>query len=133
MTAALSTILRVSVVVLRAAFLSEATVQVQRLGFVLTSEEGQPLLRANDFYRASPQFDSPVMRRTITCELGLVRWMPGRYSVSLFLGDAPEHDSHVVEHAFWFKIAEKDLWGTGQRPHPRPSLFWWPTTVRYSA
>lgn len=117
---------------IKVSFRSDTPLHVPRVGFIVTNEAGIALLSANNRYQFSPRYDKPVQAGTISCELGAVPLMPGRYSVSLFLGDAPEHDSHVAEHVLWFEVVEHDLWGTGLGPDSRASQLWWPTTFHFS-
>ena len=109
-------------------FESDTPLFVPRIGYGIVSEAGEMLLSANNRYQASPRYEVAMTRGTVQCDLGCVPLMAGRYALCLYLGDAPDHDSHVVEHALWFEIAEKDLWGTGQVP--QGALLWWPTTFR---
>lgn len=117
---------------IRVCFESDAPLRVPRIGFGIVNDEGDRLLDGNNRYQTSPMYDFPVSKGTVLCDLGTVPLMPGRYAVSLFLGDAPGHDSHVVEHALWFEVIERDLWGTGQVPDRTAALMWWPTAFRFS-
>lgn len=108
-------------------FESDRPVSRPRFGFVISSHNGIQVLNANNRYQPSPEYRTPVRAGTIRCDLGAVPLMPGRYSVSLYLGDQ-FHDSHVVHDALSFDIVERDLWGEGQMPPRNISCMWWPTT-----
>jgi lipopolysaccharide transport system ATP-binding protein len=98
-----------------------------RLGFVVSSHNGVQVLNANNRYQPSPAYAAPVRAGTIQCELGAVPLMPGRYTVSLYLGNQFQ-DTHVVHDALSFDVVERDLWGEGQMPPRAISSLWWPTT-----
>jgi len=114
-------------------FESDGPLHVPFVGFALADDRGELLLSGNNLYQRSPRYEIPVRRGTVRMELGTVPLMVGRYAASLSLGDVTRHDSHVVEHALWFDVVERDAWGTGQVPRAGESLLWWPTTFRLSA
>jgi lipopolysaccharide transport system ATP-binding protein len=96
-----------------------------RVGLIVYGSNGEPLLSANNRYQASPRFAEPRGEGVMRCELGPVFLMPGRYSISLYLGDDAE-DSHVAEHVLTFTVSPRDLWGEGI-PSSGVSPLWWPT------
>ena len=112
-------------------FESDVPIKHPRFGYVLQTLEGEKLLNSNNRYQPSPQFDEPVSRGSIVCRLGAPPFMPGRYVVSLWLGDT-SGDQHVELEVLAFEIVEKDLWGNGQIP-PTVTPMWWPTTYEFSA
>jgi lipopolysaccharide transport system ATP-binding protein len=97
-----------------------------RLGFVISDDQGQALLNANNRYQPSEDLESPCTEGIITCDLGVIPLMPGRYYVSLWFGDYA-HDSHVEKDALAFEVVEHDAWGLGQTPTRGASKLWWPT------
>ena len=101
------------------------------LAYGIASEGGDVVVTGNNLYQESPRYAVPVRSGTIRCDLGPVPLMAGRYTVSLYLGDTPGLDTHVVEHALSFEVIERDLWGTGQLPVASESYMWWPTTFRF--
>ena len=112
-------------------FATETPTRHPRFGWVLQSAGGERLLNSNNRYQESPAFDEPALTGTISCDLGIVPLMPGRYVLSFWLGDIAG-DHHVELEALTFEITERDLWGLGQLPPPT-SFLWWPTTYRFSA
>ena len=111
-------------------FESDVPTKHPRFGYVLQTLEGEKLLNSNNRYQPSPQFDEPVPRGSIVCRLGSPPFMPGRYVISLWLGDVTSNQ-HIELEALAFEIIEKDLWGNGQIP-PQVSHMWWPTTYEFS-
>ena len=107
-------------------FQTDIPIRHPRLGYVLQTLEGEKLLNSNNRYQPSPEFSEPVSSGSVVCNLGVAPLMPGRYIVSLWLGDMSS-DHHVELESLTFEIIEKDLWGYGQIP-PRVTPLWWPTT-----
>jgi lipopolysaccharide transport system ATP-binding protein len=97
-----------------------------KLGFIISTEEGYPVVNANNRYQRSQELESPCNRGRFRCELGQVPLMPGEYAVSLWFGDSVQ-DTHVVENALRFRVIENDLWGMGRVPPTNASVMWWPT------
>jgi lipopolysaccharide transport system ATP-binding protein len=112
-------------------FATEIPTRHPRFGWVLQSAGGERLLNSNNRYQESPAFGEPASAGTISCDLGMVPLMPGRYILSFWLGDTAG-DHHVELEAMTFEVTERDLWGLGQLPPPT-SFCWWPTTYRLSA
>ena len=111
-------------------FQSETPLRQPRFGFIISTEEGDAVLCANNRFQISPEYMPPAYKGSIHCHLGIVPLMAGRYVISLFLGDQV-HDSHVAEHALSFEVIERDIWGQGHVPPPRVSYLWWPTTFLF--
>ena len=111
-------------------FKTDTPIKHPRLGFILQTLEGERLLNSNNRFQPSPSFSEPVASGSISCELGVPPLMPGRYAISLWLGDSTS-DQHIVYEALGFEITEKDLWGNGQIPPPTSHL-WWPTQFSFS-
>ncbi len=112
-------------------FAADVPTRHPRLGYVVQTQDGERLFNGNNRHRPSPAFDAPVASGTIICKLGAPPFMPGKYSVSLFLGDTLI-DHHVEHETLGFEIIEKDLWGGGQIPPPSTPL-WWPTDFEFRA
>jgi hypothetical protein len=85
----------------------------------------------NNRFQPSPEYETPVTRGIIGCDLGMVPFVARRYSITLYLGDQV-HDSHVVEHALAFEVTEEDIWGCGKVPPSTTSHLWWPSTFEFS-
>ena len=107
-------------------FTADHPVQFPRLGFVVATVDGTPLLNANNRYQPAPALAAPVRHGMIRCELGVVPLMANRYHIHLWLGDQAQ-DTHVAEYALTFDVIEHDAWGTGRVPPPKVSQLWWPT------
>jgi hypothetical protein len=103
-----------------------------RLGFVITNEEGQRVLNANNRYQQDDVLEFPTLEGTVSCDLGMVPLMPGRYTISLLFGDYC-FDSHRVENALEFEVAERDVWGHGRIPLKSTSMLWWPTRFEFDS
>jgi hypothetical protein len=111
-------------------FESETPIRHPRFGLVITTADGDKLLNLNNRFQPSPEFDQPVLKGTIRCDLGMVPLVARRYFVSLYMGDQV-HDSHVAEGALSFEVAEHDIWGQGKVPPPATSHLWWPTNFSF--
>ena len=110
-------------------FATDTPIRHPRFGYVLQTLEGEKLFNSNNRYQPSPEFAEPVSQGSIVCKLGAPPLMPGRYVVSLWLGDLSS-DQHVELESMTFEILEKDLWGFGQIPS-RATPMWWPTTYEF--
>ena len=110
-------------------FETDIPIRHPRFGYVLQTLEGEKLFNSNNRYQPSPEFAQPVSRGSIVCRLGAPPLMPGRYVVSLWIGDLSSNQ-HVELESMTFEILEKDLWGFGQIP-PRATPMWWPTTYEF--
>jgi len=111
-------------------FAAELPISHPRLGFVITTQGGIPVINANNRYQPSSKYASPVSAGTIRCDLGIVPLAAGRYVITLYFGDLAE-DTHVVEDALSFEVIERDIWGHGQVPPENISCLWWPTTFHF--
>ena len=111
-------------------FAAEVPISLPRLGFVITTQGGIPIINANNRYQPSSKYASPVRAGTIRCDLGIVPLAAGRYVITLYFGDQAE-DTHVVEDALSFEVIERDIWGHGQVPPENISCLWWPTTFHF--
>jgi len=111
-------------------FESEAPIRHPRFGLVITTADGDKLLNLNNRFQPSPEFERPVHKGTIRCDLGMVPLVARRYFVSLYMGDQV-HDSHVAEGALSFEVTEHDIWGQGKVPPPADSHIWWPTRFSF--
>lgn len=111
-------------------FSAERPITHPRLGFVITTYAGVPILNANNRYQPSPKYASPVSEGSIRCDLGMVPLAAGRYVIALYLGGQVE-DTHIVENALSFEVIERDIWGQGQVPPVSVSSLWWPTTFHF--
>jgi lipopolysaccharide transport system ATP-binding protein len=111
-------------------FASVSPIQHPRLGFVISTQEGERVLCASNRFQASPIYSEPVQEGIIQCDLQVVPLMANRYVVSLYFGDRFD-DSHVTENAIEFEVDEHDCWGQGKLPPPRASHLWWPTQFTF--
>jgi hypothetical protein len=109
---------------LRVGFTSPTPIKHPRLGLVVTDADGRAIINANNRYQPTVDPMHPTPDGIITCDLGRVPFMPGRYHVSLWFG-GPSEDTHVEMDALSFEVESCDVWGTGQSP-PNVSPFWWP-------
>lgn len=100
------------------------------IGFVILSSDSTPLINANNRYQRNEIFFSESLNKVV-CNLGIVPFMEGKYSVNLYLGDESK-DRHVIENAITFEVHEKDVWGNGQMPPKRVSALWWNTEFEVS-
>jgi lipopolysaccharide transport system ATP-binding protein len=117
---------------LEVAFAGASPVLTPYLGFVILAADGTPLLNANNRYQPTASLlTEPTVRGIVTCRLGAIPLMPGRYGLSLWFGDSAG-DHHVVEAALGFEVVERDLWGGGKLPPREASLLWWPTEFHVS-
>lgn len=110
-------------------FRSSVPIKHPRAGFILQSLSGERLLSASNRYQPSPQYEEPVSAGTIICDMGTPPLLPGRYVLSLWIGDA-SFDAHLSPEVLSFEVTEKDLWGQGQIPPPDSHL-WWPAKFRF--
>ncbi len=110
-------------------FESDVPVHQPRIGLVVSTPEGERLINTNNRFQPSEDPGAPLCRGTMTCRLGRVPLVGGRYCVSLFLGDHV-HDTHVIENALSFEVIERDIWGNGKVPPRNVSRLWWPTTFQ---
>jgi lipopolysaccharide transport system ATP-binding protein len=113
-------------------FKSETPIREPKIGFVINSVHGEPLLNVNNRYQVSECFNIPVIQGKITCQAGVLPLVEGNYSISLFLGDV-KRDYHCIEHAFHFEIIGRDIWGNGQIPSRQSSPLWWSTEFNFSS
>ena len=97
-----------------------------RFGYVIQTASGDRLLNSNNRYQKAAAFDVPQSSGILTCRLGVPPFLPGRYVMSLYLGDLGPHDHHVELEGLSFEVLERDLWGLGRLP-PHTSLMWWPS------
>lgn len=112
-------------------FSSEGPIRQPKLGFVITSEDGCPILSSNNRFQSSTHYPSPVLGGVIHCNLGMLPLVGGRYYIDLYLGN-PSEDTHVVIRALAVDIVERDLWGEGHVPPSCVSYLWWPTKFTLS-
>jgi lipopolysaccharide transport system ATP-binding protein len=112
---------------IKVGFESDAPIRNPRLGYVVSTLDDTPLISANNRYQTPETLPKGTFRGTITCALGAVPLMPGRYNISFWLGDHAM-DTHVIHNALSFEVVAFDIWGTAKIPDSRASLLWWPTT-----
>jgi hypothetical protein len=108
-------------------FESDSPIRHPRLGYVISTLDDTAVVSANNRYQSSVALPNGICSGTITCALGVVPLMPGRYTISFWLGDHAE-DTHVVHSAVSFEVVAVDIWGTAKIPDPTVSSLWWPTT-----
>jgi lipopolysaccharide transport system ATP-binding protein len=113
----------------RAAFASDVPTRSPRLGLVISAETGERVLNANMHYLPSSEPETPVRAGVITCDLGAVPLMAGKYLVSFWFGThGREHE--VLPDAIGFEVVERDAWGLGRLPPAGASPLWWPAEFR---
>lgn len=112
---------------LRVHFGANPPISRPRLGWVLSDAFGTRLLCANNRYQQSVALDRAVPTGVMVCRLGMVPLMPGRYFVSLWLGN-DVMDTHILSDALGFEIAAHDLWGDAKVPPAGASAMWWPAS-----
>jgi lipopolysaccharide transport system ATP-binding protein len=113
-------------------FAADVPIQHPRLGVVISTVDGEKLLNLNNRFQPSPQFETPVTRGTIRCDLGMVPLVARKYTINLYLGDQV-HDSHIAEDALSFEVIEQDIWGQGKVPPASDSFLWWPANFQFVA
>ena len=113
-------------------FSSEFPVRLPKLGFVITTHDGTPIINANNRFQVSPEYASPVCHGQIHCELGALPLVAGHYEINLYLGNLSE-DIDIIEKALSFEVIERDIWGQGKVPPSNVSYLWWPTTFKFSS
>jgi lipopolysaccharide transport system ATP-binding protein len=111
-------------------FEAEEPVLFPRLGFVVSTAEGERLFNISARYQPTFELDAPVTRGTIRCELGEIPLLSRCYTIKLYLGDHAG-DSHWEDDAITFEVVERDLFGVGKVPPSSQSLMWWPTTFTF--
>jgi lipopolysaccharide transport system ATP-binding protein len=117
---------------IRAAFASEVATKSPRLGLVIAAESGERVLNTNMHYLPSAGPEQPTRAGTITCDLGAVPLMAGKYLVSFWFGThGQEHE--VLPDAIGFEVAERDAWGLGRLPPGGASPLWWPAAFTVNA
>jgi lipopolysaccharide transport system ATP-binding protein len=107
-------------------FARPSPMRFPNLVLVMSDANGQLLVQANTRY-ITPQLQSagPDGDGIITCDLGVVPLVPGRYFLSLSLGDL-FIDTHVVSEAIAFEVVENSIWESGQAPPTNSAPLWWP-------
>jgi lipopolysaccharide transport system ATP-binding protein len=111
-------------------FEAEEPIQFPRLGFLVSTAEGERLFNISARYQPTFELDAPVSRGTIRCDLGQIPLLARCYVIGLYLGDHCG-DSHHVEDGLSFEVVERDMFGVGKVPPPGQSLMWWPSTFRF--
>jgi lipopolysaccharide transport system ATP-binding protein len=104
---------------------SRVPLLVPRVGVVIFGSNGEPLINANNRYQKSPRFAEPRGAGVFRVDLGPLYLAPGRYLVSLYIGDDAV-DTHVADHTLSFTVSPRDLWGEGGMPSRDVSPLWWP-------
>ena len=92
----------------------------------ISRDDGQRLISADNRYQTVPDAGELSTSGVIHCDLGVVPFMAGRYTVTLRVGN-PNLVTHKIDDALTFSIIEHDAWGTGRLPNRRDSPLWWPT------
>jgi lipopolysaccharide transport system ATP-binding protein len=104
-------------------FTAKNTLRNPKVGFIIYTIDGIPLLNANNRYQHGQNFTVPVTQGVLRCHLGQVPLMEGTYLVSFWLGDQSK-DWHIMENILSFSVTGTDIWGTGQLPPPKVSHLW---------
>jgi lipopolysaccharide transport system ATP-binding protein len=113
-------------------FRSDTPIRKPSVGFVISSVRGEKIVNANNIYQQSPEFDVPVNEGLVSCKLGVLPLMEGRYTISVWFGAHSRLEHQQIEDALSFEVVERDVWGTGKLPTPRISQLWWPTIFEFS-
>jgi hypothetical protein len=71
----------------------------------------------------------PTLKGVVTCELGVLPLIAGRYHISLWLGDV-HLDSHVEMDALSFEVIDRNLWAADRTPTSNMAPLWWPAKFR---
>lgn len=111
----------------RLSFHAQVPVRDPRLRIDLRSPTGERILSTNNRFQPSTPHPTGLREGLIQCNLGRVPLMPGRYWLSLSLGNQ-YHDIHTFDDVLPFDVVERDLWGLGAGHLPRASTMWWPAT-----
>jgi lipopolysaccharide transport system ATP-binding protein len=101
------------------------------LGVVVRTERGHPLFGVNNRFINGSTFTDIVHSGTITCDLGDVPLVPGRYFVDLYLGDH-YRDFDKVESAVEIDVEQTDYYGTGKLCPPSAGSVRWSATWHLS-
>ena len=112
-------------------FRSETPITKPSVGFVISSARGEKVVNANNIYQQSPEFHAPVKKGVVSCKLGVLPLMEGRYSISLWFGSQSRVEHQHLEDALAFDVVERDIWGMGKLPTQRISQLWWPTVFEF--
>ncbi len=110
-------------------FGAERPIRTPRLGVAISTHAGAPLINTNNRFLPTPEFERAVRSGRILCRFGDLPLVPGRYFVSLWLGDEAG-DFHVEMNRICFDVQEIDLWGTGKSPKS-PCPLWWPAEFEF--
>jgi lipopolysaccharide transport system ATP-binding protein len=97
-------------------------IQFPRLGFLVSTAEGERLFNISARYQPTFELDGPVTRGTICCDLGEIPLLARCYTIKLYMGDHCG-DSHWVDDALSFEVVERDLFGVGKVPPPSQVAF----------
>lgn len=97
-----------------------------KLGFIVSTVAGENVLNANNRYQLLHPPTRFSSHGFISCDLGVVPLMEGRFTVAFYLGDE-RTDQQVINQAISFNVVAKDIWGSNQLPPKGCSLLWWPT------
>ena len=114
----------------RVKFRASAPIQKPFIGYLIRSSSGGNAVNANNHFLPSPNYETPVTKGTIICELGLLPLMSGSYSTSFWLCQNP-HQQHHLEDALRFIVEDRNIWGTHALPPKSLSSFWWPTQFTF--
>ncbi len=112
-------------------FRSETPITKPSVGFVISSARGEQVVNANNIYQQSPEFLAPVKKGVVSCKLGVLPLMEGRYNISLWFGSQSRVEHQHIEDALSFEVVERDIWGMGKLPTQRISQLWWPTVFEF--
>jgi len=112
---------------LRIHFGADPAIRMPRFGWVLSDSLGTRLVGANNRYQADAPLERPARAGIISCRLGMVPLMPGRYQISLWIGNDAA-DSHILLDSLQFEVVAHDLWGQAKTPPLGSSALWWPAT-----
>jgi lipopolysaccharide transport system ATP-binding protein len=110
-------------------FTSTYPVRYPKLGLVVSDSEHRPLFNVNNRYQTGRDLTEPTLKGVVTCELGVLPLIAGRYHISLWLGDV-HLDSHVEMDAISFEVIDRNLWAADRTPTSSAAPLWWPAKFR---
>ncbi|BAQ66184.1 ABC transporter ATP-binding protein [Geminocystis sp. NIES-3709] len=116
---------------LKLSYCSENLIREPKVGLIIYTSDGNPLLNANNHYQLPKNsLINPVNEGVLECNLGKVPLMEGKYFISLWLGDSIM-DYQYIEHILSFDVVNQDVWGSGKVPQNLSPL-WWPVEFYFT-
>lgn len=110
---------------LRIYYNSSVSLRDPKIGFRIIAPTGESVISSNNRYQKTARCVGHGNSGCIVCDLGVVPFMDGRYSISLWFGNEST-DTHAVREALFFDVEPISVWDTGLTPNSSSSLLWWP-------